>query len=1022
MKFTAVYQANVLYPHDIIETHYPGFMREHYLMTVQVNVAQYNPVAKKIKINKRIKFKLEQVIENKNIKNKSEDIYHSLSEREYLFDIIISKSILNREKMHPNDHFQQKTARKDSLYNPNSVNFYRQICGIESYKISINEDGMYKLDYSYLRDARLNLFSINPLKIHIYNKGDEIPIYVHGEQDSVFDESDYIVFYGYKNETMYSNDNVYWLVLSNEKGLRMSVKNGKPGSYFDPIKNYIEHTHIEENVIYKSYMPDRGDDDCWTWDEIKVGEKKDFRFHISDIAGMDGDNAAINIMLYGMKYADHNVQFYLNGNEIHDISWKPKGNYWIKTEFSQLNLLNGRNTLSIKAQGVNDNSNVFFDWFELNYWRKFDAKNGTLGFCLQQGGVQDIQVKNFTTDKINLFEIENEHSIYRILNSSIEQRDGNFDLLFTLNFVKSNRYICIESDSYLTPRNIEMDEPSYLHLNEQQSDYIIITHGLFFNSILPLAERHKNNGLAVSVVNVSDIYDEFNYGIFSPEAIKDFLSYSYYFWNKPSPVYVLLVGDASYDYKDFLGKGDQNFVPTYLFRPIFSGESASDNWFVCVSGDDNIPDMQIGRLPVKSVDELSVVVEKIIEYTNDFKIDNWKKNVLLMCDNPTYPEKFEIMSDSLANIIPDGYNITKMYVSRSEDKQEMRDCVIHELNSGCLIANYIGHGAIEYLAWEQILGINTLPSLYNYTKLPFFTAFTCSSGMFQHPEKECLAEGLLKAQNGGAIAVFTSTGTIQIHPDNPLGNDLYTSVFVDENYTIGSAILQAKLNYLTHRITYEGNLEMFTLFGDPALKLNTINPEAPIVHINYHDNLLIANQYVEKYPQFIIKFETTSPLNWQSIRIELDKNKVDQDICEIYSMNEEDYIQIQTQLEYGIHTLKVSAVDSAGLGGENEISFIITEDELSILNILNYPNPFYDTTAFTYELSRPAEVTIKIYTVAGRLIKIINDYSMKQFNYIEWDGCDDDGDRIANGVYFYKVIANDGNNKLTSVEKFAKIK
>ena len=117
------------------------------------------------------------------------------------------------------------------------------------------------------------------------------------------------------------------------------------------------------------------------------------------------------------------------------------------------------------------------------------------------------------------------------------------------------------------------------------------------------------------IVDIDEVYDQFDYGIFSPFAIQKFLRHTYTHWRSPKPTYVLLVGDAHYDYKRAIVKlyrealnRDYNLYPIYV--PTFhgwapaSGETAMDHRFVTVSGDDPLPDMFIGRLPVQSPQEL----------------------------------------------------------------------------------------------------------------------------------------------------------------------------------------------------------------------------------------------------------------------------------------------------------------------------------------------------------------------------------------------------------------------------------
>ena len=104
--------------------------------------------------------------------------------------------------------------------------------------------------------------------------------------------------------------------------------------------------------------------------------------------------------------------------------------------------------------------------------------------------------------------------------------------------------------------------------------------------------------------------------------------------------------------------------------------------------------------------------------------------------------------------------------------------------------------------------------------------------------------------------------------------------------------------------------------------------------------------------------------------------------------------------------------------------FVLVESgKLQISDVMNYPNPFRSATSFTFVSSADAEVKISIYTVAGRLIRVIDGVPVNPgFNRIAWDGLDEDGDRLANGIYFYKIKVTsllDGNEK--SVEYLGKM-
>ena len=129
----------------------------------------------------------------------------------------------------------------------------------------------------------------------------------------------------------------------------------------------------------------------------------------------------------------------------------------------------------------------------------------------------------------------------------------------------------------------------------------------------------------MALIDVEDLYDEFSFGNKSPKAIKDFLASAKANWKKP-PRFVLLVGDASFDPRNYLGMGDFDFVPTKLVDTAYL-ETASDDWFVDLNND-GLPEMAIGRLPVQTAEEAAIVVSKIMGYEKSSK----KNEAILVAD------------------------------------------------------------------------------------------------------------------------------------------------------------------------------------------------------------------------------------------------------------------------------------------------------------------------------------------------------------------------------------------------------
>ena len=158
---------------------------------------------------------------------------------------------------------------------------------------------------------------------------------------------------------------------------------------------------------------------------------------------------------------------------------------------------------------------------------------------------------------------------------------------------------------------ITSNQPSRWHQPGHGADLVIISHGDFLASIEPPEGAAAESGAAVAVVDVEDLYDEFSDGQKTPYAVRDFLSYAAAQWS-PAPRFVLFVGNASLDPKNYLGFGDSDFVPTKLIDTQRM-ETASDDWFADRGGD-GLPELAVGRLPVRTTQEAERVVAKILSY------------------------------------------------------------------------------------------------------------------------------------------------------------------------------------------------------------------------------------------------------------------------------------------------------------------------------------------------------------------------------------------------------------------------
>ena len=178
----------------------------------------------------------------------------------------------------------------------------------------------------------------------------------------------------------------------------------------------------------------------------------------------------------------------------------------------------------------------------------------------------------------------------------------------------------------------------------------------------PLADHYTALGLRVRIVNVQDVYDEFSGGIFDPQAIHDFLAYAYANWVWLVPMYVLLVGDGNYDFRNYQGTNEPEYIPPYLANvDPWIGETAANNRYVTVSGADILPHMALGLLPVRTATEASQVVSKLLGYDAASAAD-WQKQAVFVADNPDSGGDFPASADLAASLLPSSFSVDKIYL------------------------------------------------------------------------------------------------------------------------------------------------------------------------------------------------------------------------------------------------------------------------------------------------------------------------------------------------------------------------
>ena len=685
-------------------------------------------------------------------------------------------------------------------------------------KISVSEAGLYYLNASDIsgvlgisQQSVTGMIKNNLLSLQ--NQGQSVA-YISDPQNSG------IYFYGLGIDSIYTLNNIYWL--RQAKGLAMAQVEGKGPSPAAGNETFSETLHFEENNIDAPGLFQDPNADYWFWDYIVAGDpemgSKDFTLRTDGAASIP-DQASITIRLHGATDSgvanEHHAVFTLNGTEIGETLWEgiAEDDHTVTLSFSQGILNDGDNTLEVTGVlGPGVPYSIFFiNSFDLTYQRLYQAVGNTL--LLRGDTNQVVSVSGFTDPDILLFDVTTSNTPGLINATTIDGTDGNYRLSF--NPASSNSvYLAISRDAVNAGPDMWADTPSSLQDKNNKADYLVITTSGLSGAAQSLAAYRKGQGFAAMVVNQEDIMDEFNYGIYSPAVIRDFLSYAYNNWKK-APKYVVLAGDGSYDYKNNLGYGDSLIPPIMVGTP--DGLFPSDNSLADINGD-HLPEMAIGRLPVSTPQDLQGMISKIIAYEAASN-GVWGKTILMLADIPEAGGAFTDESDQLAALLPKQYTPVKIYLSE-DPLDEARSLLLNAINNGVGAMNYIGHGGVDRLSSGGLLVSGDVSTLTNVGKYPLVTAFTCVVGQFAIPGVDCLAEDMVLKQKGGAVAVWAPTGISIDSEAAILDRMFFQYTFGAGNHVLGDIIIKALKDY-ENEGTEPYMMDIYNLLGDPALRIRS---------------------------------------------------------------------------------------------------------------------------------------------------------------------------------------------------------
>lgn len=716
-------------------------------------------------------------------------------------------------------------------------------------RLIVTVPGIQVVGRDDLLQAGWDVDTINPVNIHLWLNGMEVPMWVTGQADGRLDPGDELRFYAPLFRSPYTHAQVWWLTLEETPGLRWKARPTQPPA--EPAMEQVWAVQRTEfDRLYDSALTD-AHGEHWFWYDLRYLDfppypALDFPFWVD--APASPGQATVTLSLYAYKGEQHDMAFALNGTEAGELHGNWTGRRDVTFSLPGNALREGQNTLTIRGTDAGAHEDgVYVDSISVRYLRRLRAPSGVLTF---QGEIGDhtYVVEDLPDDSVAVLDVTSPLAPTLIydLRRYEERRDGQRRIRFRVEATTPPTYHVQARSTWQRPL-VQADTSSDWHNPNQGADVIVIAPRQWHDLLRPWVEWRTAQGHRVALVDLQDVYDEFSYGQVDPEAIRLFLQHAYAFWPDPAPLYVLLVGDGSYDFKDNLGFHPDNVLPPYLaWVDPWLGETASDLKFVEVSGGDDIPDMFVGRWPVGNREELAAVIQKTLFYGRDMPTAEWQRHIVFVTDNyrdahgrPDAGGDFPSLAEETASgqlhmpFIADRLYYTPWPDDRKgqgyiSDVEEMRTSVRLLWNRGAGIINWIGHASYEQWGEEKFLHARDLVWMQNGTRLPFLFSVTCFTGYFHHPEYPSLDEALLTKPDGGTIASWSPTGLAVAYGHQYLQEGFYRALVGGER-RIGPLTLLAHLHLLAQAPTYSFLPQTYLILGDPLLSLHL----GPVDHIGF---------------------------------------------------------------------------------------------------------------------------------------------------------------------------------------------
>jgi hypothetical protein len=753
------------------------------------------------------------------------------------------------------------------------------------YRFYVDKSGVFKLNKDFLNQLGVNT-NVDPRTIKIYGNGGAMLPFLNsipypydltenavrfvGEEDGVFNNEDYILFYGEgpkgnienlsinTNLNPYSDKSYYYVNISSGIGKRiqpMAQPTSNADFTIDTFQDYQFHELDEFNIAKIGRR--------WFGDRFNIENEKMFTFNFPNLVA----NEPVKLKVYVGATAEvqTSMEVKLNGTVISTLTLNPFADTTLATGNSfdgDVSLTSPEAIVTLKFNNNgNPSSLAYLDYVSIEATRLLKYEGNQFFFknksVATSSGIVQYNMTN-TTSVSEIWDVTNKYDVTNILNS-----DGASTFNFKAQAGILKNYLVITPSNYYQPlsdNNVGVSNQNLkgtIFKNAQGQfediDYIIVASSNYVTQAERLAQINRNQyGLNVKVVTLKDIYNEFSSGQQDVGAIRNFVRYVYLNASADDKrlKYLCLFGDASYDYKNRISN-NTNIVPSWYNYNSFSLTASyiSDDFYGNMDENEGSMatsdklDIAVGRILADSPQRAKDLVDKVELYYEAGSYGSWRNNFLVISDDVDLSgeQQLQNTTDQIGNLVTAEkpfMNVIKIHsdayqqeaTASGERYPKVNKAIKDAIEVGALVVNYFGHGGEDGLAAEFIFDKIDAQEIRNVCKFNCFVTVTCEYTKFDNPQRPTAGEFIYWNKQGGAASLITTTREIflTVGVGFNIVLEKYLFAFGSDTYpSIAEALRLAKNDPVIST-----QKEVVFFIGDPAMKLAFPKPNIRLTKIN----------------------------------------------------------------------------------------------------------------------------------------------------------------------------------------------